>query len=191
MIIYPPLSRAFWYNFRVKKILTLAVLSLLMGTGGCFSIESAPLGSAEERGEPICSVQGDAVAHVVASNYGWYLFDCWPIVSGNITPGAEGRFVFFKNTVDEKLLLNRFLSYARERNCDVVDLQLFNNDEVLMTIGIGGLSIPLPYVISFRDMQYSGVLVKKSSQASKLDEKTRLTREMKSLLDRLPDGGAK
>lgn len=188
MIIYPPLSRAFWYNFCVNKFLPyFFCFAGLLGFPGCFSLESTPLGAPHAN----CTIQGEAVAHVVVSNFGWYFFDCWPIVCGNITPGKEGGFSFFRDTVDEKLMLNRILSYAAERDCDIVDLQLFNNDEVLMTIGIGGLSLPLPYVISFRDMQYSGVLVKKSSQSPKLDDRKRLSLEMKSLLDRLPDGGAK
>lgn len=178
--------------FRVSKhIFHIVGFSALLGVAGCFSIESVSLDAANANSNVIENVQGKAVAHVVVSNYGWYFFDCWPIVSGNIVPGQEGGFAFFKDTVNERKLLSRFMSYANERNCDVVDLQLFNNDEVLMTIGIGGLSIPLPYVISFRDMQYSGVLVEKSSQTPKLDERTRLTREMRSLLNRLPDGGAK
>ncbi|MGN0853280.1 MAG: hypothetical protein ACI4Q3_07880 [Kiritimatiellia bacterium] len=166
----------------------LAVPALLLGVAGCFSLESTSL--AADGAGAVGTVQGEAVAHVVASNYGWYFFDRWPIVCGNILPGKEGGFVFFRNTVDEKPMLERFIAHARERDCDVVDLQLFNNAEVLMTIGFGGLSIPLPYVVSFRDMQYSGVLVRRTARTRPADERARLSREMKSLLNRLPGGGA-
>lgn len=172
----------------MRKILyRLAAIFAFLAIAGCFSFETAPLGAEAPEYQRVSGIQGEAVEHVVASNYGWYFFNKWPLVCGNASPIARTRFVFFTDDVDERTILNRFMSYAERRECDVVDLNLFNNEEVLMTIGFGGLSLPLPYVVSFRDIQYSGVLVKRPPEA-RMNRQQKLGREMQQLLNRLPDG---
>ena len=88
------------------------------------------------------------------------------------------------------------MDYASARGCNVTDLQIFNNAEVLMSIGVGGVSLPLPYVISYRELQFSCSLMRRrprptdARKAGKEDMKS-LNEEMRQLLNRIPDGGSK
>ena len=103
---------------------------------------------------------------------------------------------FFRNDVDENVIQHRLGDYAAERKCDVRDLQIFNNSEVLMSIGVGGVALPLPYVISYRELQYSCSLMRKRPQAADARKATKddmksLNEEMRRLLEKIPDGGSK
>ena len=78
----------------------------------------------------------------------------------------------------------------------MADLHIFNNAEVLMSIGVGGVALPLPYVISYRELQYSCSLVQRKrpptdAHAAGKEERKALKEEMRKLLNRIPDGGSK
>ena len=79
---------------------------------------------------------------------------------------------------------------------DVKDLHIFNNAEVLMSIGVGGVSLPLPYVISYRELQYSCSLTRRprppiGAGRDGEGDKSSLNEEMRRLLEKIPDGGSK
>lgn len=173
-----------------KTLSKWAAIPAFLALAGCFSFETVPLGAEASSRLRVDCVQGEAVEHVVVSNYGWYLFNTWPLACGRAGSGMLG-FTLFSDQVNERVVLDRFIGYAEKRNCDVTDLNLFNDEEVLMTIGFGGLSIPLPYLVSFRDVQYSGVLVKRNSAEDAKVKRRRLSAEMRSLLESLPDGDAR
>ena len=168
----------------------------MLFAAGCFSLETTPLG--DEAGHTI-ELFGDeehATEHVVVSNFGWYFFNRWPIVCGNAHVDRWMPWRFFRNDVDENVIQRRLMDYAAARECNVRDLQVFNNAEVLMSIGVGGVSLPLPYVISYRELQYSCSLMRRrprqtdARKAGKEDMKS-LNEEMRQLLNRIPDGGSK
>ena len=103
---------------------------------------------------------------------------------------------FFRNDVDENVLQRRLMDYASARDCNVTDLHIFNNAEVLMSIGVGGVPLPFPYVISYRELQYSCSLVRRKrpptdAHMTGQEAKKALKEEMRELLDRIPDGGSK
>ena len=170
---------------------------------GCFNFEKTPLGASAGRTLKLQSTHETATEHVVVSNFGWYLFNRWPIVCGNAQEGRRTPWVFFRDDVNEHLLQRRLMKYAAERECNATDVNLFNNAEVLMSIGIGGVSLPVPYLISYRELQYSCSLVAKekpnedasksgkpnevSSESPKRDTK-KLNEEMRRLLNNIPDG---
>ena len=162
---------------------------------GCFNLETTPLGDRGRRSIGLYSSNESASEHVVISNFGWYFFNRWPIVCGNAHVDRTFPWRFFRNDVDENVLQRRLMDYASRRKCNVTDLHIFNNAEVLMSIGVGGVSLPLPYVISYRELQYSCSLTRKqppptdARKAGKADVKS-LNEEMRRLLERIPDGGA-
>ena len=134
---------------------------------------------------------------------GAYLNGAEITVCGNAQEGRRTPWVFFRDDVNEHLLQRRLMKYAAERECNATDVNLFNNAEVLMSIGIGGVSLPVPYLISYRELQYSCSLVAKekpnedasksgkpnevSSESPKRDTK-KLNEEMRRLLNNIPDG---
>ena len=168
----------------------------MLFAAGCFSLESSPLGGDTGHSIELFGNDAQATEHIVVSNFGWYFFNCWPLVCGNAHVDRFLPWRFFRNDVDENVLQRRLMDYASERGCDVKDLHIFNNAEVLMSIGVGGVSLPLPYVISYRELQYSCSLTRRSRppidarKAGKEDRKA-LTEEMRTLLKKIPDGGSK
>ena len=180
----------------MKKILHLLASSCLLFSAGCFSLETTPLGDASGHSIQLYGNKEQASEHVVVSNFGWYFFNYWPIVCGNAHVDRRFPWRFFRNDVDENVLQRRLMDYASARDCNVTDLHIFNNAEVLMSIGVGGVSLPFPYVISYRELQYSCSLTRRSRppiDARKADKEDRkaLTEEMRTLLKKIPDGGSK
>ena len=180
----------------MKKIFHFLMAGGLLLTVGCFNLETTPLGDASNQSIQLHGDKEQASEHVVVSNFGWYFFNRWPIVCGNAHVDRWAPWRFFRNDVDENVLQRRLMDYASARECNVTDLQIFNNAEVLMSIGVGGVALPLPYVISYRELQYSCSLVRRkrlpanAREASKKDMQS-LNEEMRQLLNRIPDGGSK
>ena len=170
--------------------------SCLLLAAGCFSLETSPLGDDAGHSIELFGNDEQATEHVVVSNFGWYFFNRWPIVCGNAHVNRWAPWRFFRNDVDENVLQRRLMDYASERKCDVKDLHIFSNAEVLMSIGVGGVSLPLPYVISYRELQYSCSLTRRprppigARKAGEVD-KSSLNEEMRRLLEKIPDGGSK
>ena len=165
---------------------------------GCFNFETTPLGASAGRTLKLQSTNEKATEHVVVSNFGWYLFNRWPIVCGNAREGRKTPWVFFRDDVNEHLLQRRLMKYAAARECNATDVNLFNNAEVLMSIGVDGMSLPVPYLISYRELQYSCSLVakrkpeegagKESARESNKRDMKNLNEEMRRLLNTIPDG---
>ena len=145
----------------MKNLLQFLAAGGLLLTAGCFSLETTPLGDDAGRSIELYGTDEKASEHVVVSNFGWYFFNCWPIVCGNAHVDRWTPWRFFRNDVDENVLQRRLMDHASEHGCDVKDLHIFNNAEVLMSIGVGGVSLPLPYVISYRELQYSCSLTRR------------------------------
>ena len=94
----------------------------------------------------------------------------------------------------ERVLHDRITKYAAERQCDLEELNVFNDEQVLLTLPGSSFPIPIPYVITYRELQISGVLVRNEPRAQADDAAARkraITSDMKRLLESLPDGGTK
>ena len=180
----------------MKNLAQFLAAGGLLLTAGCFSLETSPLGDASNHSIQLHGDGEQATEHVVVSNFGWYFFNRWPIVCGNARVDRRLPWRFFRNDVDENVIQRRLMDYAAARECNIRDLQVFNNAEVLMSIGVGGVALPLPYVISYRELQYSCSLVRRkrlpadAREAGKKDMQS-LKEEMRQLLNRIPDGGSK
>ena len=137
---------------------------------------------------------GLPVEHVVVANTGWFLFNFIPVACGNTADDATLPWKFFRNSVHERVLHDRITKYAAERQCDLEELNVFNDEQVLLTLP--GLDFPIliPYVITYRELQISGVLVRNEPRAQADDAAARkraIASDMKRLLESLPDGGTK
>lgn len=145
----------------MKSILqkSLAFLALL-GLSGCFSFEATPIGGGTADGLRLPASAGAPVEHVVVANTGWFLFNFIPVACGNTADDATLPWKFFRNSVHERVLHDRITKYAAERQCDLEELNVFNDEQVLLSIPGTSFPIPLPYIITFREMQISCVLVK-------------------------------
>ena len=138
-------------------------ITLLPLAVGCFSMESAPIRAGSVGALRIHAAGGTPAEHVVVANNGWYLFNAWPLACGNANEKSNFPWCFFSNDVNINILHNRLTRYAAQRKCDVEELNVFDDEEVFLSIPGTSFPIPLPYVITFRETQLSGVLVKSAA----------------------------
>lgn len=191
----PPMSRRFGIISHVKSNIqkSLAFLALL-GLSGCYSFETTPIGGGTADGMRLHASAGEPVEHVVVANNGWFLFNCIPVACGNTSADATLPWSLFRNTVHEQVLHDRLTAYAAKRGCDLGELNVFNDEQVLLTLPGTSFPIPIPYVVTYRELQISGVLVhgEPRKQADGAAARKRaISSDMKRLLESLPDGGAK
>lgn len=127
-------------------------------------MESAPIQSGSSGALSIRAAGGEPAEHVVISNNGWYLFNACPLACGNARENSKFFWRLFSNDVNADILQNRLTRYAARKNCDVEELNVFNDEQVLLSIPGTSFPIPIPYVITFRETQISCVLVKSSAK---------------------------
>lgn len=124
-----------------RILLTLAIIGTICLTG-CFSIETAK--------EPGNKTQ------VIASNYGWYLFDFIPLACGDTDEDWIVPSSFFHDRVTMDVIQSRLLTEMRKKGKTIENLTWCNNDSVLITVPILNVPLPIPYIITYREMQLSG-----------------------------------
>ena len=158
--------------------------SLLLA--GCFSMDIATTKSLEE--SAVSLEHGQPIEHVVVSNYGWYLFNWIPLVCGNAKPDAVFPWRFFSNHVTPKMLHDRLMSHAAAKDANVGELVFLRDERVIFDLPGTDVPIPIPYVLTYREIQFSGVLTQKSPpvqvQPAESQQKKTLD-EMNQLLNRL------
>ena len=155
----------------MKKSVIYALGVGLVGTlclSGCFSIDRGQLIRTNEE-------------HVLVSNYGWCLFGLLPLACGNAAEDATLPFVFFRNDVTMDKIQRRFMMYADDygrrvaseneakaesdetlerigERVKVRDLAYTSRESVLFNIPGFNFPIPLPYILTYQEIQLSGVL---------------------------------
>lgn len=128
---------------RLTSTALIACLGLCLT--GCFSFESAKL-----------SHSGDE--NVYVSNYGWYLFGCIPLATGNAKEGDVFPTVFFRNDVTMDKIQKRMIDYASKKQKKIYDLTYHNHDSVLFNIPGLSFPLPVPYLLTYSEIQLSGVI---------------------------------
>ena len=166
---------------RITKTLLLAGSTLL---AGCYSMDIATTGSLKK--SALSPEDGKPMEHVVVSNYGWFLFNWIPLACGNATPGASFPWKFFSNQVTSTLLHDRMMAHAAALNADVKDLTFIRDEKVIFDIPGTDFPIPIPYVLCYREIQFSGTLTQRK-QPVPTDEykKKKAIDEMNQLLNNL------
>ncbi|MBO7721402.1 MAG: hypothetical protein J6T01_03255 [Kiritimatiellae bacterium] len=122
----------------MKKLCIAVAAGAALWLSGCFSVDTAPVMGGGE--------------HVVMNNYGWKFFNWIPLVCGNVSENASFGTAIFRDDVTVEKIQKRFTGYAKGRmiECPVYDV----NDTVFMTI----FGIPIPYIITYREITLSGTL---------------------------------
>lgn len=127
------------------------IYGLLFGTlclTGCFSLDTGVSDITREE-------------QILVSNYGWKLFDFIPLFCGNTTEGASGKvfpFVVFRDDVTMDKLQGRLMSYAAKSQKQVDNLVYHDFSSVMLYLPLIGEVLPIPYVLTYRELQLSGVL---------------------------------
>lgn len=128
-----------------------SIYCLLFGTlclTGCFSLDTGVSDITREE-------------QILVSNYGWKLFDCIPLFCGNATEGTSGKvfpFVLFRDDVTMDKIQGRLMSYAARNQRQVDHLVYHDFSSVMLYLPMIGEVLPIPYVLTYRELQLSGVL---------------------------------
>ena len=137
-----------------KRLRHLGLSVLLAFAAGCFSMDAAPM--------RLRTLHGVPTEHVVIANNGWYLFNAWPLACGNAHENATFRWRLFRDDVNADILQDRLTRYAARKGRDVTELNVFNDEQVLLSIPGTSFPLPIPYIFTFRETQLSCVLVNRS-----------------------------
>lgn len=138
----------------------MPILPAIAMLAGCYSMDVASNSALDGQ-----SARAPKRAeHVVVSNYGWYLFNTIPLACGNSSPDAWFIWAFFSNQVTSSLLHDRMMEYASSRNANVKELTFFRDEQVFFNVPGTQFPIPIPYVLCFREMQFSGVLTPRDEE---------------------------
>ena len=130
----------------MKNIILLPLAAVLIGgaLSGCFTIENTKIAATGEH-------------HVFVSNYGWYLFNCIPLVCGNAAPDACIPFVMFRNDVTMDKIQRRFMDRAKSlSDGEIFDLSYSNDDSVLFEVPGLEFPLPVPYILTYHEIMLSG-----------------------------------
>ena len=107
-----------------------AAAALALGLGGCLTVDHA---ASEVTG----------VEHVVVSDYGWKLFNVFPI---------------FRSEISQGRVQQTLLDYAAARGKRAENLTCFNYETVMFDVPTLSVTIPVPYLVCYQKIQISGVL---------------------------------
>ncbi len=156
---------------------------------GCYSMDISV--SDALRDSAPAADGGRRLEHVVVSNYGWYLFNAIPLACGNARPGASFPWTFFSDHVTADILHDRLMAHAAAIRADAHEIIFFRNERVLFNLPGLSLQVPIPYLLAYREMQFSAVLAqRRTPEASAEEKKRKAVEEMNHLLERLgPEGG--
>lgn len=139
--------------------LVAAVVLTLCGGAGCYSMHTAS--SPTLSGCALASEDGVIVEHVFVENSGWFLFERFPLVCGNVDADAWLPWSFFRNETDLTRIEARLLQRARQQGAAVVQENVINSGRTLMSIPGTNIALSVPYLICRRETQISALLVKR------------------------------
>ena len=128
-------------KFFVRSLLLCAMACL----AGCFTLDTADLHLTKEE-------------HVCVGNYGWYLFHFIPLACGNAEENPRLPWAFFRNDVTMDKIQRRFMSYADFYGKTPSDMTYYTRESVLFELPGIDFPLPIPYILTYREIQLSGVL---------------------------------
>lgn len=170
---------------RIAKTLLAMGAALI---AGCYSMDISTTDTL--KGSALSADEGAPIEHVVVANYGWFLFDCLPIVCGNATPGATFPWKFFSNQVTPALLHDQLMAHAASIHADARDLIFLRDENIIFNVPGTNFPLPLPYVLTYREIQFSAVLTQRKEELPPDNVKKRkAVSEMNRLLDSINQEG--
>ena len=135
------------------------IIGALALFAGCTTVEISSPGSL--KGLDVKGAGGKADRAIVLGNEGYFLFNAWPLVSGDVSwdsrkGGIVNEFSLFQDDLCGDRLANAMFRYAESQNCDLVDVVI--NNKTVCNIGLFGLLDWFNTVVAYQGITYSGVL---------------------------------
>ena len=129
----------------MRVIIPIVLLGAATCLAGCFTLDSADVHSTGEE-------------HVCVGNRGWYLFNMVPLACGNAAEEPFMPWIFFRNDVTMDKIQKRFMDYANFYGKKPKDLTYHTEESVLFEIPGTDFPVPVPYLLTYKEIQLSGVL---------------------------------
>ena len=135
-------------------MIALLILASASIISGCFSIERGHL-------------RHSGNDHILVGNYGWYLFHCIPVACGNASENPWVPFVTFRDDVTMDKLQSRFMGETKQfaaesgrrlEDVKIHDLAYSTSESVMLNIPGFQIPLPIPYLLTYREVQLSGVV---------------------------------
>lgn len=120
------------------------ICSIVLFLSGCFSLSRVIAPNGNE--------------HIHASNFGWYLFHSIPLATGNTTPNSIMPFALFRNDVTMDKIQSRVFSAVESKHKEPSNISYVCHDEIFFELPGTNIPVPLPYIITYREIQLSGEL---------------------------------
>ena len=124
---------------------------------GCYSLEVSD--NSALRNSKSANGTGKPLEHVLIANYGWFLFNCVPLVCGNASTGDSFPWKFFSDHVNPETIHDRMMEHAASKNANVEELVTSYDEKVFLQIP--EVQVPIPFLLCYREVQASGVLVER------------------------------
>lgn len=97
--------------------------------------------------------------HVLISNFGYYLFGCVPLCCGNANlENKMGNVAFFRNDVTMDKVQAIIMNLSKEQNRPIHELNYHNTHSIFLSVPLFAVVIPIPYLITTKEIQLSGVM---------------------------------
>ena len=143
----------------MKTLIQAATIAAAVLVGGCTTVEISSPGSL--KGVNVKGAGGKADRAIMLGNEGYYLFQCIPLVAGDVTwdsrkGGIVDEIVLFSDELAGDRMANAMFRYAESQDCDLVDLVINNRTEC--KIGLFGLLDWFQTIVACHGVCYSGVL---------------------------------
>ena len=148
----------------MKSPLSIIAAFCAILLAGCYSMDVASNEALRKSGTTD-GTGNEQIEHVLVSNYGWYLFNCIPIACGNTNTDPRLPWVIFRNDVTMEKIQSRFMAYVNGMKKNVKDLAYTSYDSVMLEIPGSNIPVPIPYLLTYRELQLSGVLTDRKEAA--------------------------
>ena len=133
------------------------VAAAIVAVSGCVSIDRC--GAERLEGLSINGTDAKPVEHIVVSNFGYYLFNIFPLVSGNANPDRWFPVRFFSDHVKLQKMQSILASEAQKRyGLEMAELTSHYDSSPCFTVSLDPKSL-LGLLFCYREVQVSAVLV--------------------------------
>lgn len=129
----------------MRQIWLILLFGVTICLTGCFTLDTADIRSTGEE-------------HVCVGNRGWYLFHVIPLACGNASEEPFMPWAFFRNDVTMDKIQKRFTDYAKFYNKEIKNMSYFTYESVLFEIPATEFPLPIPYILTYKEIQLSGNL---------------------------------
>lgn len=151
---------------KARPYFAVVAAAALAAASGCLSIDRCDAERLE--GLTINGTDKKPVEHIVVSNFGYYLFNIFPLVSGNASQDRWFPFRLFSDHVELPKMQSILAAEVQKRHgLELAELASHYDSAPCFTVSLDPKSL-LGLLFCYREVQLSAVLVESgpSSEAS-------------------------